>query len=200
MPLTSYALDTFVSQEVSKLTACTARPFGDEFPNREAWISQFILRRIFHDHVSEQRAPLAFALLRRAEAALDEWELACAIASGDLRRPSAYFKALRHFEACIASLWQGFELGRNAIGTKIFQKGDGSANERLNSIYNEGRHFDPTGLPAGDLHPVWITNDGIRTQEVALTFEELRESLASLARIASGIVDGPAPSAPAPNP
>jgi hypothetical protein len=170
MPLSHYALDTFVSQELSKLTSCAPQSLAPEFPERSHWLNQFVLRRIFHDHVVDDRAGLAFALVRRAEAALDEWELACGAVREGVRRPSAYFKALRHFESCLASLWQGLDLGRRALGTDLFAKGDGSVFERLNWLYNKARHFDPQSLPAGDLHALWITNDGLRTREHAVYF------------------------------
>jgi hypothetical protein len=193
MPISNYALDTFVSQHISGLTACAPRDFADEFPGRSSWLNQFILRRIFHNHVPDERAALAFALVRRAEAALDEWEAACGTTTRNMRSPSVYFKALRHFESCVAALWQGVDLGRRALGTSVFQKGDGSAYERLNFLYNKSRHFDPQALPAGDLHAVWLTNDGMHTREHSITFEEVREILATLARIANGIVAGPEP-------
>jgi hypothetical protein len=139
-----------------------------EFPERSHWLNQFVLRRIFHDHVVDDRAGLAFALVRRAEAALDEWELACGAVREGVRRPSAYFKALRHFESCLASLWQGLDLGRRALGTDLFAKGDGSVFERLNWLYNKARHFDPQSLPAGDLHALWITNDGPASTQLLL--------------------------------
>jgi hypothetical protein len=47
---------------------------------------------------------------------------------------------LRHLESCIASLWQGLEFSRRALDTKLFEKGDGSVYERLNWLYNVGRH------------------------------------------------------------
>ena len=119
MPLSHYALDTFVSQDMSKLTACAPRSLATEFPERNHWLSQFVLRRIFHNHVSEERAALAFILVRRAEAALDEWELACE-AAHDVRKPSGYFKMLRHLENCVTALWQGLEFGRRALETKLF--------------------------------------------------------------------------------
>ena len=165
MPLSNYALDTFVSQEMSKLTACTPQSLECDFPERGHWLNQFVLRRIFHNHVSEERAALAFILVRRAEAALDEWELACNAATQEVRRPSGYFKVLRHLESCIAALWQGLEFGRSATGSRLFEKGDGSEYERLNWLYNVGRHFDPQALPSGDLHRLWITNDGLHTRE-----------------------------------
>lgn len=196
MRISNYALDKFVSQELSRLTACAPRGLADEFPERSSWLNQFILRRIFHNHVPDDRAALAFALIRRAEAAIDEWELACQTTTRDMRSPSAYFKALRHFESCVAAIWQGLDFGRRALGIRLFQQGDGSAEERLNFLYNRSRHFDPQALPTGDLHAVWLTNDGIHTHEHSITFEEAREILATLARIANGIVTGPEPSGP----
>jgi hypothetical protein len=135
--------------------------------------------------VSEEYAALAFILVRRAEAALDEWELACSAAAQDVRRPSGYFKLLRHLESCIAALWQGLEFSRRAIGAKLFEKGDGSVYERLNWLYNVGRQFDPQTLTSGDLHRLWITNDGLHSREHSITFVELRDALKFLA----GMVD-----------
>jgi hypothetical protein len=190
MPLSHYALDAFVSQELSKLTSCAPQSLASEFPERSHWLNQFVLRRIFHNHVADDRAALAFALTRRAEAALDEWELACEAVRQGAQRPSAYFKALRHFETCLASLWQGLDLGRRALDRDLFSKGDGSVFERLNWLYNKGRHFDPQDLPTGDLHALWITNDGLRAREHAVTFEEMRDALRLLGRTAQAIAGG----------
>ena len=190
MPLSHYALDTFVSQELSKLTSCAPQSLASEFPERSQWLNQFVLRRIFHNHVADDRAALAFALARRADAALDEWELACEAVGQGAQRPSTYFKALRHFETCLASLWQGLDLGRRAIDTDLFSKGDGSVFERVNWLYNKGRHFDPQDLPTGDLHALWITNDGLRAREHAVTFEEMRDALRLLGRTAQALAGG----------
>lgn len=191
MSITNYALDTFVSQEMSKLTACAPRSLAPEFSEYRHWLDQFVLRRMFHNHVSEDRAALAFVLVRRAEAALDEWELACAAAK-DVRKPSGYFKMLRHLEHCLAALWQGLESCRRALNTKLFEQGDGSVYERLNWVYNVGRHFDPQDLPSGDRHRVWISNDGLHSREHSVTFSELRDAIKFLA----GMVDKFAGSSP----
>lgn len=184
MPLPNDALDTFISQELSKLTACRPQSLAADFPEREEWFSQFVLRRIFQNHVKDARAALAFAMVRRADAALDEWELACAAAHQNVRRPSAYFKLLRHLENSVAALWQGLEFGRNAIDRMLFAKGDGSVYERLNWIYNVSRHYDPNALPHGDMHRVWVSNDGLHTREHAVSFTEMRDGLQFLAGMA----------------
>jgi hypothetical protein len=190
MSLTLSGLDTFVSQGLSALTAYSARSLDEDFPQRSEWISEFVMRRIFHNHISDERAALAFVLLRRAEAAIDEWRLACSTAQGQLRSASVYFKTLRHFEACIANLWQGLDFGRRALDKKIFEPGDGIAYERLNEVYNTSRHFKPLELPSGNLHAVWLTNSGLRTETHEVSFEEIREALAPLGRVAVKIVKG----------
>ena len=101
-----------------------------------------------------------------------------------------YFRALRHFEASIAALWQGLDFGRRAVGLDLFAKGDASVYERLNWLYNKGRHFDPAALPSSALHPLWLGNDGIRSHEHAATFVEMRDALSLLGRVARRISAG----------
>lgn len=183
MSIFNFTLDEFVSQELSQLTACAPESLINELPDREYWFKQYVLRRIFHNHVSGEKAALAWALLRRTDAAIDEWEMACATSRGDLRQPAVYFKLLRHLENCVAALWQGLEFGRKAIGRDLYQKNDGTVFERLNWVYNVSRHFVPNELPPGQLHRVWLTNDGLRTQEHAVSFDEMREKIKLLARV-----------------
>jgi hypothetical protein len=87
----------------------------------------------------------------------------------------------------LAALWQGLDVGMNALGMKLFAPGDGSSFERLNRLYNTGRHFDPRKLPANDLHALWLTNDGLHSREHAVTFEEIRDALSILCGIAQNI-------------
>lgn len=195
MPLSHYALDTFVAQEMSKLTACAPQSLATDFPERNHWFNQFVLRRIFHNHVSDEHAALAFVLVRRAAAALDEWELACEAAQ-DVRNPSGYFKMLRHLESSVSALWQGLDFCRRALEMKLFERGDGSVYERLNLVYNVSRHFNPQDLPSGDLHRLWISNDGLHSRECSVTFSELRDSIKFLA----GMVDKLAGSSPVAQP
>jgi hypothetical protein len=190
MGITDYALNTFVAQQMSSFV-WTPRSVGSEFPNRATWLDEFVRRRIFHAHVPDDRAALAFIMVRRALAAIEEWESMCVGASGSMRRPSVYFSALRHCEGCLAATWQALEFGRKALGEKLFEKGDGTVYERLNAVYNVGRHFNPEALPGGALHAVWLAGECVRTQEHELHLDELREVVCMLGRIASKIVIGP---------
>ena len=139
MPISNFGLDEFVSQELSKLTACAPQTLAEAFPYREDWLTHFVLRRMFQNHIPSDRAGAAFVLVRRTYAALDEWELACTTSTGDVHKPAVYFKLLRHLEGCLSALYQGLEFARKSIGTKLFEKGDGSVYERLNWVYNVSR-------------------------------------------------------------
>ena len=190
MGITDYAFDTFVAQQMSSFV-WTPRSVDSEFPNRASWLDEFVLRRIFHAHVPDNRAAFAFIMLRRALAAIEEWEAMCSEVSGLMRKPSVYFSALRHCESCLAATWQALDFGRKALGQKLFEKGDSSVYERLNAVYTVGRHFNPDSLPGGALHAVWLAGECVRTHEQELNLDELREVVCMLGRIASDIVTGP---------
>lgn len=192
MPLTSYAIDTFVAQGLSCLEPPELPPLLDECPDHSSWLTAFVLNRMFRSHVSPERTPLACVLLRRAEAAFDEWRLAREALSevGSSRTVSAYFRTLRHFENLRAALWQCYDFARRTLKSRAFEPRDGSDLQRLNAIYNTFRHFDPSDLPTGELHALRIVNGGLCTVEDSLTFEELVGQLRQIGRIAHAIATG----------
>lgn len=190
MGFSDYALDTFMAQEASSFS-WKPESIHSAFLKRDTWLDEFVLRRIFHGHVPDDRVALAFIMVRRAVVAVDEWEAMCSAAIVSLRKPSTYFSTLQHCESCLAATWQGLAFGRNALGRDLFAKGDGSIYERLNVIYNTGRHFDPSALPHGALHAVWLAEEHVRTHTHSLKLVELREVVCTLGRIASEIVSGP---------
>lgn len=187
MGISNYALDTFVAQDMSKLTQLSVNSLASEFPSADSWFATFVLRRIFQAHVPDEKAALAFAIIRRAHAALQEWEFASTAAQRDLRSVATYFNVLRHVEACLDAVCQGLRFARKSLGRSFFTKGDGSVYERMNSIYNVSRHFDPEALQSGDMHRVWLSDHAIHTREQTLSFDELREAVRMLARISDKV-------------
>ncbi|MFN7917662.1 MAG: hypothetical protein U0Q55_20110 [Vicinamibacterales bacterium] len=74
MPFTNYALDTFVAQQ-ARAVVWSPQPLGVEFPTRAMRLEEFVLRRFFQAHVADQMVPLAFIMVRRTLAAVEEWDL-----------------------------------------------------------------------------------------------------------------------------
>jgi hypothetical protein len=199
MPLSMYALDNFVAQDLSQLTECQAVPVAPEFPDCSSWLSSFVLNWILHISLSKEKAALAFALIRRAEGAVVDYEEARELLTdivGGKRNISLYFRCLRRFESSVGMLYQSLDFARKALGVKLFIQGDGSPYERLNQIYNNSRHSNPEALPAGQLHAVWIKNDGLYTDGANLTFAELRDLILDIGRIAEKLAKGEVPAEP----
>jgi hypothetical protein len=188
-----YALDTFVAQDLSQLTECQAASAAQEFPDCSSWLSSFVLNWIFRIPLTKEKAALAFALIRRAEGAVADYEEArehlMNLVAGN-RSISLYFRCLRRFESTLGMLYQSLDFVRKALGIRLFTQGDGSPYERLNLIYNKSRHSNPETLPTGQLHAVWIKNDGLYTDGAKLTFNKLRDLICDIGRIADKLAKG----------
>lgn len=192
MPLTHYSLDRFVSPELSRLTACNAPEVASCFSQSAHWISNFVMNSIFGYPVEQEARRFAFAFLRRAEAAFEEYECARNVlieftSEATSRKSSVYFRALKHFESTVAKLWQACGFMMRLTGEKLFQKGDDSKYERLNLIYNVSRHLDPARLHSGDLHAVWITNHGVQIKDCELSYAEVESFLVEVGGLADRI-------------
>ena len=190
--MSHYALDKFVAQDLSQLTECRAAPIAAEFPDYQSWLSSFILTSMFRHPLSEDKAALAFALIRRAEAAISDYEEARAYLSEFVagnRDVGVYFRSLRKFESAVSVLCQALLLVPKALGKKLFKKGDGSSYDQLNLINNKIKHADPEALPAGHLHVVWLKNEGLIADGASLPFDELRDLLHQIARQADWLAN-----------
>lgn len=189
MPLSNYALDNFVSKNLSQLNECNCKHLKQDFQKCEEWLSGFILAPIFHMKLDEPTTKFAFALLRKAEALFDEYDQACELlksfVSNGSHSPSKYFRCLRHFENTIAMLYQSYELGRGLVGHNLFRNDDGSSLQRLNNVYNDSRHSNLSLVPGGHLHRVWIDNHGIHTAKASLKFQELEAMIREIGSIAN---------------
>lgn len=193
MPLTTYALNTFVAQEFGDLTECKAPPIAESFPQHSHWLDNFVLNAMLRMRLEERTRALAFSLIRRAGAAIEDYEearLQLAKVVAQEQPVSSYFRALRKLESTSSLLYQAMDFARMATNLHLFKNGDGSPCERLNRIYNTIKHANPEHLPEGHLHTVWITNEGLMCEACLLRFEELHSLLMEAARIAEALASG----------
>ena len=193
MPLSSYALDNFVSQELSQLTECRATGIRDEFPDCESWLSTLILNWMLRSSLPRRKAALAFAVIRRSEEAVTAYEEARELLAklvGSQKSVSLYFRCLGRFESTVAMVCQALTFAMKALRIKLYEQGDGSPYERLFMIYNKSRHTDPEMFPVGQLHAVWIKNEGLFVDQAHVTFAELREMVHEVGEIAAMLAKG----------
>jgi hypothetical protein len=193
MPLTNYALDKFVSQQLSQLTECNAPDISGHYSQAKYWVSNFVLNSIFGGSASKEERTFTFFFLRRVEAAFTEYGYArqalIEFASASAKQPSLYFRALHHFEMTIAMLWQAYDLIGATLDEKhlFFKKGETNSYQRLNWTYNKSRHFSPSELSAENINAIWITNSGIQTEEEVLSYSELENLLLEVGGLAEKI-------------
>jgi hypothetical protein len=196
VPLSSYATDKFIAPEMSKLTAVSIRDMSQVDAEQEHWLANFILNTIFRTDVPSPLRQRIFNFLRRSHAAFAEYALARKATLGFINGadpiPLRYLDAIGHWEAFLAYSWQshGFLGG----GEKIwFNKGDGSVLQRLNELHNRAKHAEKD-IANGRFFEdsplcVWLTNDGLRSIETSLSFDEIAAILDDLAEWASLVQD-----------
>lgn len=197
MPISLYALDNFVAQDLSKLTECRMVSVAHDFPGHASWLSSFVLNWTLRNRaLPKEKAALVFALIRRAGGAIEDYEVARAqlaeLVNGG-RNISLYFRCLRRFESTVAMVSQALDFIGQALEIELYTRKHGSPYERLDCIYNRSRHADPQTLPSGQLHAVWIRNDGLYTDGANLTFNELRDLISEISRIADKLAKGEVP-------
>jgi hypothetical protein len=99
-----------------------------------------------------------------------------------------YLKALLNFELCVAQCYQGLEMLKAASGKPFFVSGDDSDGERPNKLYNASKHaderIDKGALPTDATAPIWVTNEGLESNEAKLKFAELFEMLRQMGTLA----------------
>jgi hypothetical protein len=195
MPFTTYGLDNFFAQEISALSECNAPDLGDHSAEVGDLIHNFILNSIFTSPIKTEEKPYIFGIIRRVQMALVEYQngrtLLLLYLNESKKNTSLYFQALSHFEIAVTQLYQAYDfwrqLGkkRESKETNLFKTGDGSPLEKLNRLYNVSKHLEPSSIPEGNLHHVWISNNGICASEVTMSFTELADLVKEYVAVAN---------------
>ena len=135
---------------------------------------------------------LLFNLVRRVEGAYSTYNLARTALVEYIYSPqntiSPYFRALFHYEVCIAQTYQGVEFLGKVNETNLFEKGDGSLLERIHKIYVDSKHMDEMidggRTPNKATAAIWLTNEGIESVRSSTTYDELASTLRNLTNVA----------------
>jgi hypothetical protein len=189
MPMSGYALDTYVAPRLSELTVVGAPDLTDRISDSGQWVNTFLLNTILKVTLSERDRQLDLHLLRKADGAFREYDGARAFLTVYLDRRgeavSAYFHALRHFETAMTLAYQAYGTLASMTHATLFTKGDGSAIQRLNWLQNVSKHAVVNGSVPEDLSVhTWLTDAGIECHDTSLSFAEFAELLVTLAGLA----------------
>jgi hypothetical protein len=178
MPWTNYALDKFFGHKLSELTACGA----EELPALGSYLSAFLLSGALQVTYKPDFRSYAINFIRRIEQASYEYEQGRTFLGRYLQRRneaiSQYYRALSHFEQCIALIIQAAKFLERLGPAKLFKQGSNPDLETLNRVYNASKHMEGQiakgRLPTDAITAVWITNDGLECRDGRMAFKEIR--------------------------
>lgn len=202
-PFTGYFGDRFIAPGISGFTDAEIPDMTEHDPESKFWLRNYVLNSGLRGDFLPPGNAYVYNYLRRAEASYSEHEEArqatlAFLASGG-QAVSRYAAAVLHWEFFLTQSWQAYLLLGGFFKLlagepiKFFAKGDGSVEERLNSLYNSMKHvesrIEASQILEGATVPVWLTNAGIQSTDTLLTYEETADILRDLARWANVVVD-----------
>lgn len=190
MPLTNYALDNFVAKDVSKFTEHTLNSIAPRFPQHKHWLNNCLLNSIFSSPIPDDAKPGTFSIVRKGEHCLREYELALEFLEEFLnneRKISDYFRIISHLEVSLSSAYQVLEYIKRITEEPFFKKGDGSVGEKLNRIYNISKHLQKHTFIPQQLHLFWLSNTGLCSSELDLSYQEIEEIVVGICDITERI-------------
>jgi hypothetical protein len=139
--------DKVIAPKISRLRSPAAPDISAE---RKPLLNAFILNFELSLTLSNKNRQFTFNVIRKAQDAFEEYcravdSLKEYAAAAGLTLPP-YFSAVRHFEHCVAHLYQAVRclnaLSRTWRGEKQFDQGDGSVLERIQTIHSAIKHMD----------------------------------------------------------
>ena len=193
---TNHAMDRFFAQGISSLVSPSARPLQYSTEQAGWWLPDFLLNSLHRMRVVDPTRQLVISMLRRTDAAVRHYadgRVLLDSINATSREPSmlSYSRSLYGFEQCIAMTYQARFLIReiDPSRTRPFEPGDGSEYQRMNEIYNAGKHADGKiatsgAVPEHGTLPVWLLNDGIACSNAILSYDELAAEVDDVCEIA----------------
>jgi hypothetical protein len=200
----SHVRDRFIAPGVSAFNTAEVPDMSTYDPESKHWVANHFLNSVLRGKLNPPANAYAYSYVRRAEAAFSEHDQARQatldfIISG-AQSPSLYAAAVLHWEFFLSQSWQGYALLARLLALlgagerfKIFVRGDGSVEERLNLLHNSMKHAE-SRIAAGQILegapvPVWLTNEGIQSTDTLLKYPETGDILRDIARWANILVD-----------
>lgn len=196
----SSILNRFVAPEITSFSAAEIPDLRDRFPDARFWLAHHFLNSVLRGSFTGQVRQLVVGIVRRCSHAFSEYHQAREetieyLSTADPHNPSIsrYFAAVTSWESFILQCSMAVDLLRRLKGEDLFKKGDGSITERLYQMGNQIKHLAScTGsgqMEDDDASPLWLTNSGLASFGIEVTFEEASELLGDLAEIAEQLQD-----------
>ncbi|MEA2163347.1 MAG: hypothetical protein QOK37_1474 [Thermoanaerobaculia bacterium] len=201
MNMASAVLNEYLAPGYTELSEVDIPDLRSEFEQAEHWLANHFLNSVLRGRYREGARHLALAYLRRTSGAFDAYHRARKLTLEflDLRKAGkqpvrGYYVMIDAWESCFLQAGMAVDLFRAMIdGEKLFEKNDGSAQERAYTIANQIKHA-ASCVASGhvtktDTVSLIVQNRGLSSYAVAITFHELAEILRDFSRVADRLQD-----------
>jgi hypothetical protein len=200
----SELLDRYIAPGVSDFTTADIPEMSAHDPQSSYWVANHFLNSIARAGYNLPLGAHVQHYLRRSEAAFAEHararEATLSFLEAGGQSPTLYSEALLHWEFFLGQSWHAYVLLRQMLrllsedpSPNIFERNDGSVEQRLNLLYNAMKHvesrIDAGQLPENATSPVWLSNRGLECTDGHLTYHETAEVLRFVAKWAGVLVD-----------
>jgi hypothetical protein len=187
--------DKYFAPELSKFTAAEIPDLSNVDDQQEHWLVNYLLNSALGPSLDSPSRQQIYNFLRQTQSAFSSYASARSdtlefLESSELhiRR---YVSAIGHWEDYLAHTWQAFTFFVRGQKRVLFKQGEGSELERLNSLHSRAKHaaeqIEAGKFVAESPLCVWLTNDGLRSTDAELSFEEAADALKYLARLADAV-------------
>lgn len=200
MPFSDYATDKFFAPEMSKFTVANLPDMSSIDDQQEHWLSNYMLNTVLRGSLPNPARQQVYNFLRRSHSAFVDYANArnkTVDFLADRTRIRAYVAAVGHWEDFLAHVWQANEFLTKWLvpddKRPLFEPGDGSVNQRLHALHTRAKHAAEAILRGEFVGEtplcVWMTNEGLRSTDAWLSYEEAVDELVALARWARILQD-----------
>jgi hypothetical protein len=174
-----------------------------EFDDSPSWLGNHFVSSLLGSRFDHGMRQLVLGYLRRASGALATYKRAGNLTRtflqerGEGRTPVAqYYAAVNAWEEFVLHLTMALDLLRHInAGKGLFQKNDGSPEQRLYTLANHIKHIDSC-IASGqctetDTLPLWLSNEGLESFGITVTYGESAAVLTNIALLADSLQDRP---------
>jgi hypothetical protein len=202
--IASHLLERYFAPGISDFTTADIPDMSDHDAQSLTWVANHFLNSILRAAYHLPMGAHVQHYLRRSEAAFAEQALAREATLSFLetgrQSPTSYSKALLHWEYFLGQSWHAHVLLRQVLrllsgdpSLNVFERENGSVEQRLNLLYNAMKHtesrVDAGQLPENATSPVWLSNRGLECTDGHMTFNETADILRFLGKWADVLVD-----------
>lgn len=194
-------LSKFVAPGISDFTDAQIPDLMPEFPEAEYWLANHFLNNMMSGAFRDRSRQVALGYIRRVHHAFVAYHQARTATLHFLDGNQPDNPYVRRYYGAIA-LWEWYSLqAAMAIdlfkwlsgGVGAFTKNDGSRAFRLYSIANQIKHVascvDSGQCGPNESVPLWLSNAGLHSYGIVVSFSEAADELRSLAELADKLQD-----------